>query len=263
MFKTVVTKLINIIAPIISNRELMPSVYLMWLECPEIASVAHPGQYVMLSSGEDTLLRRPLSIHQVDGGKIALLFSVVGKGTYWLSQCQFGVSLDLLGPLGNGFTIDGGSKNLLLLAGGIGIAPLQFLAQEAVKQGFDVTLILGAKTASELYPQSLLPAGISCIVATDDGTAGEKGLLTDLLPRYTDGCDQIFTCGPMAMYRAMAKDITQFAGKPVQVSLEMRMACGFGVCYGCTIRTKNGLKQVCKDGPVFNLGDIVWDELIP
>ena len=249
--------------PIISNREVMAGVYLMWLECPEIAPAIHPGQYIMLSCGGDTLLRRPISVNRVDGGRIGILFSVVGKGTRWLSERGTGDSVDLLGPLGNGYTINKISRRLLLLAGGMGIAPLQFLAEEAVKQVRDVTLVLGAKTASQLYQQSLLPAEIDCIIATDDGTAGKKGLVTDILPHYIGNSDQIFACGPAAMYRAMAKNISQFKGKPVQVSLEMRMACGFGVCYGCTIRTRHGLKQVCKDGPVFKLEDIIWDEMIP
>ena len=109
------------LAPVISNNELMPGVYLIWLESPQIASTARPGQFVMVHCGEETLLRRPLSIHQIDEGKIALLFAKVGKGTNWLSQRQTGDTVDIFGPLGNGFTVDPASKNLLLIAGGIGL----------------------------------------------------------------------------------------------------------------------------------------------
>jgi len=245
-------------APITSHTELMPGVYLTWLEAPQIAASAQPGQFVMVDCGKDTLLRRPLSIHQADKNKIALLFSVVGKGTRWLSQRKAGEEIDLFGPLGRGFSIMPASKNLLLGAGGIGIAPIAFLAQAAVKQKHSVKLLLGAATASQLYPTRLLPPEIEIITTTEDSTAGEKGLLTDILPDHADRADQVFACGPMPMYRAMAGKSYK---KSVQVSLEMRMGCGLGVCYGCTVRTKNGLKQVCKDGPVFELGDIVWDEL--
>ncbi len=249
--------------PIISNTEVMPGVYLTWLESPQIASSALPGQFVMVYCGDETLLRRPLSIHQVNKTKLALLFNVVGRGTRWLSRRKAGDKIDLFGPLGSGFSVSPASRNLLLAAGGIGIAPLAFLAQEAVKQKHTVKLLMGAPTARQLYPRHLLPPEIELITATEDGTAGEKGMLTDILPNLAGWADQIFACGPMSMYKAMATQSQLLPKtKPVQISLEMRMGCGLGVCYGCTVKTKNGLKQVCKDGPVFNLEDILWDELI-
>jgi len=218
----------------------------------------------MVCCGEETLLRRPLSIHQRDGDSIALLVAVVAKGTYWLSQRRAGDSIDLLGPLGNGFTIHPDSKSLLLVAGGIGIAPLRFLADEAVGQGKEVALLLGASTATQLYPGYLLAPETKLITATEDGTAGEKSMVTDLIPKYIDWADQVFACGPMPMYRDMAlrKQELGLEGKPVQISLEVRMGCGRGVCYGCTVKTKDGLRQVCLDGPVFDLDDSLWDELI-
>lgn len=248
-------------ATVISNNEIMPGVYLMWLEPPPIASPAQPGQFVMVRCGEELefQLRRPLSIHQLDEKRLALLFNVVGKGTQWLSQCQAGDILDLLGPLGNGFTIHPGSQNLLLVAGGIGIAPLVFLAQQALSQGCSITLLLGASTATQIYPQHLLPK-VSLITATEDGTAGKKGMITDLLPDFVSGADQIFACGPLPMYKNMAQ-MPELRNKPVQISLEVRMGCGVGVCYGCTVKTRGRLRQVCKDGPIFNLEDILWEEL--
>ena len=248
-------------APVISNTEVMPGVYLIWLEFPQIATEAQPGQFVMVRCGQETLLRRPLSIHQLaEATKLAFLFTVVGKGTHWLSQRQAGDNIDLLGPLGRGFSIHPASRNLLLVAGGIGIAPLCFLAQEALKQGCSVRLLLGAPTASQLYPKHLLPADAKLITTTEDGTAGRKGIVTDLLPDFASWADQIFACGPTSMYRAMAEQKLLRAKSP-QISLEIRMGCGRGVCYGCTVKTKSGLKQVCTDGPVFDLADIIWDEL--
>ncbi len=249
-------------AYVISNSEVMPGVHLIWLESPQITSAAQPGQFVMVYCGEDTLLRRPLSIHQrADGVKLAFLVNAVGKGTHWLAQCQVGDNIDLLGPLGNGYSIHPESHKLLLLAGGIGIAPLRFLVDEALKRECSVRLLLGASTATQLYPKHLLPYGIELPVVTEDGTAGEKGMITDLLPDFADWADQIFACGPLPMYKVMAQ-MPELKDKPVQVSLEVRMGCGRGVCYGCTVKTKGGLKQVCTDGPVFDLDDVLWDELV-
>jgi dihydroorotate dehydrogenase electron transfer subunit len=248
------------IAHVTANTEIMPQVHLIWLESPLIASQTQPGQFVMARCGEDTLLRRPFSIHQLEGKRLALLFNVVGRGTHWLSQRQASDNLDLLGPLGNGYSIHSGSQNLLLVAGGIGIAPLVFLAQKATKTGCSVTLLLGAQTKSQLYPKDLLPQKVKLITATEDGSAGKRGLVTDLLPDFISRADQTFACGPLPMYQSMATQ-KLLKKKPVQISLEVRMGCGLGVCYGCTVKTKNGLKQVCKDGPIFELDDVAWDEL--
>ncbi len=253
----------QITASVISNSEVMPEVHLIWLESPRIASAAQPGQFVMVRCGEgfEHPLRRPLSIHQfADGSKLAFLFNVVGKGTHWLAQCQIGDNIDLLGPLGNGYSIHPESHNLLLLAGGMGIAPLRFLAQQALNQGYSVRLLLGASTATQLYPRHLLLPEAELIITTEDGTAGKKGMITDLLPDFLDWANQIFACGPIPMYKAIAQ-MPELKGKSVQVSLEVRMGCGRGVCYGCTIKTKRGLKQVCQDGTVFDLDDVLWDEL--
>jgi dihydroorotate dehydrogenase electron transfer subunit len=249
-------------ATVVSNNKIMPGVYLIWLGCPPLTPEAKPGQFVMVrcGDGEKFQLRRPFSIHQTDGKKLALLLNVVGKGTHWLSQCQPGDSLDLLGPLGNGYTVYPDAKNLLVVAGGIGVAPLVFLAQKAPKQGCSITLLLGAPTTTQLYPKKLLPPEVKLATATEDGTSGRKGMITDLLPDFIGGADQVFACGPLPMYKTMA-EMSQVKNKPVQISLEVRMGCGLGVCYGCTVKTKNGLKQVCKDGPIFELGDVLWNEL--
>ncbi|OGO33133.1 MAG: hypothetical protein A2Z29_05065 [Chloroflexi bacterium RBG_16_56_11] len=245
----------------------MPETYLIWLDAPEIATSASPGQFVMVRCGDETILPRPVSIHRVEGDRIVLLVNVVGKGTLWLSQQKKGGILDIFGPLGNGFSINPDAKNLLLVAGGIGIAPLYFLAETAITSGKKVTLINGARSGEcllpvalpqKLYDGGLLPASINVVNATDDGSEGFKGLATDLIPHYLAGADQVFACGPAAMYRAMTK-MPELKNRPVQVSMEIMMGCGVGVCYGCTIETKHGLKQVCKDGPVFEMGFILKD----
>jgi len=236
----------------------------MWLEAPEIAREAQPGQFVMVDCGGDTFLPRPLSVHRVDGGQLALLFSVVGKGTKRLAQLKKGDTVGLFGPLGNGFSIDERAKNLLLVAGGMGIAPLYFLAEAAAGEGKKVTLITGARSRECLLPVSLPqkyyekglpPAGVNVVAATDDGSEGFKGPATQLIPHYLTGTDQVFACGPAAMYKSMA-GMPELKGKDVQISLEIMMGCGVGVCYGCTIKTKSGLKQVCKDGPVFRMYEL-------
>jgi len=213
----------------------------------------------MVNCGADCILPRPFSIHQVNDDSIAIFFSVLadGKGTNWLSQRNTGDKVELFGTLGNGFSIEPESHNLLLIAGGIGIAPLYFLAQEALKREHSVILLYGTANRNRYH----VPPQIETIAATEDGSVGHRGMITDLLPEYVDWADQIFACGPLAMYRDMAGKYPRLKHKPVQVSLEMMMGCGVGACYGCTVKTRNGLKQVCKDGPIFSLQDILWNEL--
>ncbi|MFH1639480.1 MAG: dihydroorotate dehydrogenase electron transfer subunit [Chloroflexota bacterium] len=251
-------------ARIMSNEKVMPDTYLMWLEAPEIAAEAKPGQFVMVRCGDgyEHMLRRPISIHGTYDDRIALLYRTVGKGTVWLARRKPGEALELTGPSGNGFTVHPPSRYLLLVAGGIGIAPILFLAREALNERRAITLLYGTASAQR-YPDILLPLGITIVAATDNGTVGHKGMITEIIPDYIDSADQVFACGPVGMYQYMAARKQElFKGKPCQVSLEMRMACGHGVCYGCTVRTKQRLKQVCKDGPVFELDDIIIDELV-
>jgi len=258
---------------ITSNVEIMPGVYLMWIEAANIACSVQPGQFITVRCG-DFPLRRPFSVHQVSSREIALLFKVTGKGTLWLSQRQTGDRIDILGPLGKGFTIEPRAKNLLLVAGGIGIAPLVFLVQYTSSQ--QLTLIHGVSTAAQLYPfssagkkgskLSSLPSGVQFIPVTEDGSRGKKGMATDILRDSLDWADQVYACGPVEMYRAMAEmslraKRSNLKLRKCQLSLEVRMGCGFGACYSCTINTKKGLKQVCRDGPVFELDDIIWQEV--
>ena len=268
------------------NLEVMPGTHIMWVEAPYIACSARPGQFITARCAGFTL-RRPLGVHQVSRPKIALLFRTAGKGTLWLSQRGAGEEIDVLGPLGNGFTIapadPGHSRRLLLVAGGIGIAPLICLMQHASSQ-HEITLLQGASTAAQLYPWAnpgtgpshaagkqtglaALPAGAQLINVTEDGSSGHRGLITHIVPEFLDWADQAFACGPLQMYEAMAalshhcSSAQQAKLKSCQVSLEVRMGCGFGACYGCTINTRKGLKTVCRDGPVFELDDIIWQEV--
>ncbi len=270
------------IAKITETAELRPDMFRIWLEAPDTAAAARPGQFVMVRCGPDTLLRRPLSIHRVDETrtKFALLFNTVGKGTEWLARQQAGDNLDILGPLGNGFRLEPSAKNILLVAGGMGIAPLVFLAERAKSEGYMIHVHEAVNSASQLMleelstqymrvPYSGAPAAatqydltdtIPCTDSTVDGSAGVKGLATVCIPGLADWADQVFACGPVGMYRTMAA-MPELQGKNVQISLEMRMACGLGLCYSCTVKTTQGLKQVCRDGPVFDLHEILWDQL--
>ena len=260
----------QVIATVISNKRLWKEYYhngllkysSSWeiqLKCPDLASVSNPGQFIMIDCGEKCLLRRPFSIYKITNDGISIFYAVLpnGRGTSWLSKRQFGDEINLLGPLGNHFNIIPDSKNALLIAGGNGIAPILSLAQKAKRDNLPITLLYGTADNKRLS----IPPEIKHIPATEDGSLGYEGFITDLMPEHLEKADQVFACGPAPMYRTMAK-IPQLKDKPVQISLEVRMGCGFGACYGCTIKTKQGLKQVCQDGPVFNLDDILWDELV-
>ncbi len=256
----------QVLATVLSNQEIMPGVHLIQAEAPDITAEARPGQFLMVRCGQDYefILRRPFSIHQAntETGQISLLFAIVGRGTTWLSQLKKNDKVDLLGPLGNGFSLEPEAKNLLLIAGGVGIAPLIFLSQQALTQGKSVTLLLGAPTAEQLYPKHLIPEGTNYLITTEDGSAGKKGLVTDLLPEFIHWCHQICACGPVAMcQRLQAQKQLQKKKLFVQLSLEVRLGCGIGICYGCSLETRHGQKQVCSDGPIFELDEILWDEV--
>jgi dihydroorotate dehydrogenase electron transfer subunit len=248
-------------APVISNDIVAENVNLLWLEAPGIAQSCRPGQFVMLKCGDGTLLRRPLSIHRVSADKtrLAFLFAVVGKGTEWLSRLAKNDALSLLGPLGNGFTLTSESSGAVLVAGGLGIAPLGFLAEELQGMGKKVTFLYGAATSSTCI-DSAIPERLSPLFSTEDGSRGRKGFITSCLEDYLQENNQVFACGPVPMYKTLAKMDT-LHNRVVEVSLETRMACGLGVCYGCSVETSHGLRQVCSHGPVFNLGDVIWDNL--
>jgi dihydroorotate dehydrogenase electron transfer subunit len=260
-------------ARVISNEEVLrypgAACFLMQIDAAAIVKESRPGQFLMLKCGEDCILRRPISINSVsDTGHVRLLYQVgvaaeggaEGIGTVWLSKLKKGDSIDVIGPLGNGFTVAPGSRSLLLVAGGVGIAPLGFLAERAVSAGLEVVLLMGARSAAGILPQNMLPSKATCVFTTDDGTKGWKGAVTDILPQYLERADQVFACGPPAMLEKLAA-IPGVGSRPVQVSLEVRMGCGAGACYGCSIKTVKGMKRVCREGPVFDIKDIICQEV--
>lgn len=255
----------NVVAARVTEcRRMYGNTYVLWLLAPEISRGARPGQFVMVRCGttDDPLLPRALSFYRIrdteHGREFGLLFEVVGRGTAWMSRLRPGEHVSLHGPLGNGYHVRGPSTNLLLIGGGIGIAPLVWLADDAVARGQNVTLLAGARTGDDVYPAESLPAEVEFVTATDDGTSGYRGYVTDLVPQYTAWCDQIFVCGPTPMFATLAGLLraAQFR-RSCQVLLEERMACGTGICYSCSVETRRqGMKLICKDGPRFELREI-------
>jgi len=250
-------------AIVVSQEEIYDNTHLMWLSCPPVAKGASPGRFLMIhcSDGCDPLLPRPMSFHRFRdlGGErqFAILYDVRGSGTALLSQRKPGDELPLFGPLGRGYSVSPHAQNLLLVAGGIGIAALIALADQAIAAGQSVTLLQGARSAGKLYPPELLPREVEALSSTDDGSAGHHGYVTDLLPQYLPWADQVFACGPTPMFAGMANVVREARSrKPVQALLEERMGCGTGICYGCAVFTRKGVRLVCRDGPRFELRSV-------
>ena len=250
-------------ATVVSQEQVYQDTYLMWLSCPPVARGAAPGRFLMLhcADGYDPLLPRPMSFHRFrdrDGERqFAILYDVRGRGTAWLCERQSGDEITVFGPLGKGYAVNSQAQNLLLVAGGLGVAAVVALADEAVAAGRAVTLLQGARNAAKLFPPESLPREVEVLSATDDGSAGHRGPVTDLLAGHLSWADQVFACGPSAMFRSMA-DVLREARtrKPVQALLEERMGCGTGICYGCAVFTRRGVRLVCKDGPRFELREV-------
>ena len=249
---------------ILYNKEVKENYFHLAVHAPKITKEALPGQFLNIKVNDafEPLLRRPLSIHRIKGANIELLYEVVGKATRILSQRKPGECLDIIGPLGNGFTLrNSGHKKLnILVAGGMGVAPLLFLAEKLA--GRKPLALIGAKNKKSLSCiEEFKQIGCVAKIATDDGSSGFKGYVSELLNNELSTMNHelstIYACGP----RPMLKEITRLAKKhniPVQVSLEEHMACGIGACLGCTVNTKEGFKRVCKEGPVFNGDEIIW-----
>ena len=250
-------------ARVLSHEQVYEDTFLMWLSCPPVARGASPGRFLMLhcAGGYDPLLPRPMSFHRFrerDGERqFAILYDVRGRGTAWLAARRPGDAVRVFGPLGRGYSLAAASQNVLLVAGGLGVAALVALADEAVAGGKAVTLLQGARSLSKLFPSERLPKDVEVLSATDDGSAGHRGPVTDLLADHLPWADQVFACGPNAMFRSMA-DVLREARtrKPVQALLEERMGCGTGICYGCAVFTRRGVRLVCRDGPRFDLREV-------
>ncbi len=275
-------------ACVLHAERLSGDMVLLVLDAPEVASEARPGQFVMVRCDAFTL-RRPLSVHLAGDGRIALLFRVTGSGTAWLSSLEAGAEIDLTGPLGNGYAMPAAGGDTMLIAGGMGIAPLVFLAAELPEPG-SATLVYGARSQDEIYRvpaalRSLMPRvarvdEIETLLVTDDGSAGMRGSALDVALPLLHRVQAVYLCGPVGMCVGASQmmtgeyDITRHAQSPAcsplgrerlasaQVSLEVRMACGVGACYGCSIATRQGRRKVCVDGPVFTFGDVCWEEVV-
>lgn len=233
---------------------------------PNILSDPAAGQFVMVrcGSGHDPLLRRPYSplCWNAQAGELTLLILRGGAASRWLSDRQPGDRLDMIGLLGSGFTLARSTRRLLLVGGGVGIAPLVALAYLAVARGLGVTLLAGGASTTALLPAQHIPAEVEYVVTTADGSLGHHGFVTDLVPPYLDWADQVFACGPNPMFRSLARvmrdDRPRELLPPAQFSVEEYMACGLGVCMGCVTETKRGPQRVCKEGPVFDWTELTW-----
>jgi len=234
---------------------------------PHLVSSVRAGQFVEILCrspwSSDPLLRRPYSVYSADParGEMTVLARPFGRGSSWLVQQPEGTVLDVLGPLGNTFDVSPRSQNLLMVAGGVGAAPVLMLAAEAVRAGLNVTYLLGAASADGLLTPQHLPDEVEYVVATDDGSAGYQGFVTDLVPGYLQWADQIFSCGPEPMFRSLRREVLahRFGATPtVQLAVERTMACGVGACLGCVVETRHGMRTSCVEGPVFDMEELVW-----
>lgn len=240
------------------NEEIAKGIFDFVLYNPQLAEITKEGQFAHVKVGNKTL-RRPISICDADNERIRLVFQVKGEGTEILSKAKVGDELDIICPLGHGFDIQKGKK-YCLIGGGIGVPPMLYCAKTAenpvVITGFrnkDLVILQDdfKKYTDEVY------------LVTDDGTAGEKGFVTDVLKKKIDEVDEVCACGPMVMLKAIA-EICKETGKPCQVSLEERMGCGIGACLVCACKTRTGengeeeYTHVCKKGPVYKAEEVVF-----
>lgn len=259
------------LAEIIRNTEISPDIYEMELQAPEITEKANPGQFLHIRCSDTVspLLRRPISIAYADHkiGKMGIIYRVVGRGTQLLCQKDPGSRLDILGPLGKGFPMPDKDKTPIIIGGGIGVAPLLFLAQKIAQNKTrkdSLIALLGFPTKQETFGLEFLESmGIKVLIATDDGTLGHKGYPTDLLNDYLEKCNKsktiIYGCGPKPLLSKI-KTVAVRNNIPAYLSLEERMACGVGACLGCSVKSsQDGYKKVCEDGPVFEAGEVELD----
>lgn len=259
-------------ATILWNRRVNPHYCRMGLSCLNHYQAARPGQFVTLRLPEETspLLRRPFSIHRlIQQGKtvsgIEVLYKIVGEFTEKLSHASEGAMVDLLGPLGHGFSIDPSRRKVLLIAGGIGVAPLLFLADALADAGINMketAICIGGRATNDILCKTdFMSHGMKIHVTTEDDSQGEKGLV--LLPAArmlkTDPPEMIYACGPMPLLKAVAA-MASLQHIPCEISIETIMACGLAACLGCAVKTADsgdGYRHACKDGPVFDATTII------
>ena len=240
-------------------NKIKTDIFLLSFDSAYLSKNSYPGQFLHIKIIK-TILRRPFSIHCLKGKTVFILFRIRGRGTQILSGYKPGDKLSIIGPLGKGFCLNGGAEKNILLAGGLGVAPLVFLTDKLKKS--KPLVILGAKDKNDsIGADEFKKRGCKVYVATEDGSRGKKGTAVDILKSLSKKFNKsdkinIYTCGPEAMFKGIKKVIGKKKNISCQVSFEQFMGCGLGVCCGCTIETKKGYKKVCKDGPVFNMRDI-------
>ena len=242
---------------IAAKREIAPGIFDVWVEAPEFAAAAQPGQFAQILVPGKTL-RRPISICDAADGMLRFVFQVRGGGTARLAKDSAGDAWDILAPLGHGFSLPARGGRALFVGGGSGVPPLLFAARQL---GAGARAVLGFRSRDGvILEEDFARAGCEVAVATEDGSAGYHGLVTGCL----DGPDPdaVFACGPTPMLRAVAAWAEE-KGVPCQLSLEERMACGLGACLGCACKLRRDGREeyghVCKDGPVFDAREIVWE----
>ncbi|MBO6039781.1 MAG: dihydroorotate dehydrogenase electron transfer subunit [Oscillospiraceae bacterium] len=215
-----------------------------------------PGQFVDIRI-PPRFLRRPFSVADVNDNRLTVVFETVGAGTEQLRQLPAGTVLDVLTGLGNGFDLSSAGEKPLLIGGGTGAAPLYLTARALKQQGCSPVVLLGfRKHEDTFFIDDFRSVGIEPVPATEDGSVGIRGTVTDALPELLPfSCTSFYACGPQAMLRAVA----EYCPLPGQLSFSERLGCGFGACMGCTIKTASGWKRVCKDGPVFRKEEPKWD----
>ena len=222
-----------------------------------------PGQFVevRVDGSPSTFLRRPISINFVDreNNELWLLVATVGDGTKQLAKLKFGDVLNCVLPLGNGFTPAKQGEKVLLVGGGVGVAPLLYMGAEMKRQGIEPTFLLGARTANDLLMLPIFNKNGRAYVTTEDGSMGEKGFVTNHSILNQEHFDRISTCGPTPMMKAVARYARQ-NNVDCEASLENLMACGLGACLCCVEKTTEGNLCVCKDGPVFNIKKLLWQD---
>jgi dihydroorotate dehydrogenase electron transfer subunit len=246
-------------ASVIDNTRISDNICLLRIKTNEISSKASAGQFIHIKCGDNSLLRRPISICDVKEGAVTLAVEIRGDGTRWLCARQAGDMLDIVGPLGRGFDLSG--KNIILVGGGIGVPPMLFAARSCAGRAAAVLGFRGADCV--ILKKEFQAICQDVLISTDDGSMGAHGPVTLPLKKLLSagGYDGVLACGPRAMLQAVAELSAAYA-VPCQVSMEERMGCGIGACLVCACKTqKNGkeeMRHVCKDGPVFLASEVVW-----
>ncbi|MGE6258686.1 dihydroorotate dehydrogenase electron transfer subunit [Heyndrickxia sporothermodurans] len=249
---------------VISHELIATNIYELILEGSLVQEMKQPGQFVHLRVAEavEPLLRRPISIAEIDeeNERFTMIYRAEGKGTKLLSQKRQGETVDVLGPLGNGFPVDRKKgEKAVLVGGGIGVPPLYELSKRLVRQGVEVIHILGHETASKVFYADRFAELGKTYIATVDGSAGTQGFVTDVIEQERLTFDCLFACGPMPMLKALEESYSTTEG---YISLEKRMGCGVGACLACVCQlsddpTGTNYRKVCSDGPVFKIGEVI------